>query len=119
LDDRSGTSAVEFALVVPVFLVMLLGIIEFGRVVWTQSALQHAVEAAARCAVVTPSQCGTTSQVQNYAAGEVFGLSVPASAFSLASPSCGTQVSVSVSFSFVASALFPYNITLSAKSCHP
>ena len=117
--ERQGNTAVEFAIVLPVFLLLVLGIIEFGRLLWTQSTLQHAVEAAARCATVNTSLCGTASQVQSFAAGEVFGQSVPASTFSLTTPSCGTQVSASLPFSFVVPKLFPYKITLTAQSCHP
>jgi Flp pilus assembly protein TadG len=118
--ERDGNTAVEFALLMPVFLLMFLGVIEFGRLLWTQVSLQHAVEAAARCAAVTPSQCDATTTL-SYAADEVFGQSVASSAFSVTSPSpsCGTQVKASLLFSFVVPALFPYNITLSAQSCYP
>jgi Flp pilus assembly protein TadG len=111
-----GNAAVEFALLMPVFLLMLLGVVEFGRVLWTQSALQNAVEAAARCAAVNTSLCGNASEVQSFASSQVFGQSVT---FSLSTPSCGTQVLATLSFSFIVPKLLPYNITLSAQSCYP
>jgi Flp pilus assembly protein TadG len=117
---RHGNTAVEFAFLLPVFLVMFLGIIEFSRLLWTQSTLQHAVEAAARYAAINDPTCSSPSQTQNYAAGEVFGQSVAASSFTLSCAACsGTQVAGQVSFVFVVSALFPYNITLNARSCYP
>ena len=41
--ELRGTAALEFAILMPVFLVMFLGIMEFGRLLWTQTTLQHAV----------------------------------------------------------------------------
>jgi Flp pilus assembly protein TadG len=117
---RHGNAAVEFALLMPAFLVMFLGIVEFGRVLWTQSTLQHAVEAAARYAAITDPTCSSASQTQNYAVGEVFGQSVAASSFTLSCTACaGTQVKGQVNFTFIVPAFFPYNITLNAQSCYP
>lgn len=50
----SGTVAVEFALLAPVLLLMIYGIIETGRGVWVQNAMQLAVEEAARYAMANP-----------------------------------------------------------------
>ena len=66
---QEGTTAIEFALVAPSLFLVLFGAIEFGRLMWTQSALHFAVEEAARCASVTPGLCGTASQIASYAAG--------------------------------------------------
>ena len=117
--ELRGTAALEFAILMPVFLVMFLGIMEFGRLLWTQTTLQHAVEAAARYAAINYPTCSSTTQTQSYAAGEVFGQSVPTSAFTLACGTCGTQVTAQVNFSFVVPALFPYTMTLNAQSCFP
>jgi Flp pilus assembly protein TadG len=117
--DRAGTSALEFALLAPAFLLLFLGIMEFGRVLWTQSALQHAVEAAARYAAINYPSCASVSQTKSYAAGEVFGQSIPSSTFSLSCNACGTQVSASLPFSFIVPGLIPYSVTLGAQSCHP
>ncbi len=49
--SASGTTAAEFAIVLPVFLLILMGLIEFGRLFWVQSSLRHAVEQTARLAM--------------------------------------------------------------------
>jgi Flp pilus assembly protein TadG len=115
----NGTTAVETAIVLPVFLLFLFAIIEAGLLFWTQSTLQFAVEAAARCAVVDKTQCGSTGAIQSYAASQVVGMTVSSSSFNVSQPSCGYQVSISYPFSFVVSGLFPGTITLNSKSCHP
>lgn len=119
LGARSGASAVETALLLPIFLLFLLGICEFGRMLWTQSALQYAVEAAARCATINKTICDTTTNAQTYAAAQVFGIVIPSTSFSVTTPSCGTKISISYAFSFIVPQLFPWNVILTAQSCHP
>jgi Flp pilus assembly protein TadG len=122
---EDGASAVEMAFVLPAFLALLLGIEEFGRALWTQSALQYAVEAAARCAAVNAANC--TPDVATFASNQVYGMSIPSSEFTYtASASCGitgytdgAQVTASHVFDPIVSDLVPLSVTLSAKSCHP
>jgi Flp pilus assembly protein TadG len=115
--DKSGAAAVEFAFVGLALIFLLFGIVECGQMLWTQNALQYAVEQAARCAVVNTTTCGTTSQIQTYAASKAYGLSLSSSVFSVATPSCGTQVSASLPY---ATGLpLKISVTLSAQSCRP
>jgi hypothetical protein len=55
-----GATAVETAIVLPAFLFLLFSIVEGGLLFRTQSTLQFAVEAAARCAAVN-RYCGGQS----------------------------------------------------------
>ena len=47
-----GQALVEFALVIPVFLALLLGMIDLGRAVWAADSLASAAREAARFAIV-------------------------------------------------------------------
>jgi Flp pilus assembly protein TadG len=124
-----GVTAIETAILLPVFLTFLLGIFEFGRVLWIQSALQFAAESASRCAVINASStCSSNSATQTYASGQVLGLSVPSGDFSVSSSgTCfaaggnggSKTVSASFPFSFILTQLFPYTITLTASSTRP
>lgn len=51
--SRNGAAAVEFALVMPVFLLMLFGIEELGRLFWTSHALHETAIATARLLIFT------------------------------------------------------------------
>ena len=51
--DQRGATALEFALLAPVFVLLIFGIIGIGMLFWTQVGLQHGVQMAARCASVT------------------------------------------------------------------
>lgn len=50
-DSTSGQSLAEFALVLPMLLLVFMGIFEFGRFYYTRLTLQHAVREATRYAV--------------------------------------------------------------------
>jgi Flp pilus assembly protein TadG len=47
-----GATAVEFAIILPVFVTLLFGIFEFSRMVFVSSSVQHAIDRAARLAVI-------------------------------------------------------------------
>ena len=53
LRSRSGASAAEFGLVLPLLIVLLLGIIDAGRFIWEYNRAEKATQAGARVAIVT------------------------------------------------------------------
>ena len=52
--DQKGQNLVEFALVLPLLLLLVIGIAEFGRAWMTQNILTGAAREAARLAAVAP-----------------------------------------------------------------
>ena len=46
--DRRGAAAMEFAMVAPPFLLLIMGVLDLGHIMWTKSMLQGAVEKAGR-----------------------------------------------------------------------
>jgi hypothetical protein len=50
--NNRGTSVVEFAIVLPLFLMLILGIIDFGRFFFVQHSLQFATREGTRLALV-------------------------------------------------------------------
>jgi Flp pilus assembly protein TadG len=84
----------------PVLLIFVLGIMDAGRLLWIYSTLYRAVEAAARCAAVNATACGTSTQIQNDAVQEAWGLKMSPASFSVSNPSCGVQVSSTYTFTF-------------------
>ena len=118
-----GAAAVEFAIVLPVLLLCVLGLMEFARVIWTQAALDYAVQAAARCAAVDTLTCPLSdpSRILGYAASKAPGLSFadPTATFAVSTQACGVKVTASLPFDFLVSNLLPYSQTLSAAACFP
>jgi Flp pilus assembly protein TadG len=55
IQNERGASAVEFAIAVPVLLVMIIGIIQLGILFMANAGLQQAVEEGARFATIFPN----------------------------------------------------------------
>jgi len=55
LQNERGASAVEFAIAVPVLLVLIIGIIQLGILFMANAGLQQAVEEGARYATIYPN----------------------------------------------------------------
>lgn len=70
---RAGAAAVEFALVVPIFLLLVFGIIEFGRAIMVQQILVNASREGARQAVLDGA---TSADVVNTVSDYLRGSSV-------------------------------------------
>lgn len=67
----SGQALVEFAAVIPVFLLMVFGIIDVGRVVYMNSVLSQAAREGARLGAVEASWVGSTDPSCGTAGGPV------------------------------------------------
>jgi Flp pilus assembly protein TadG len=115
---RNGSVAIEYGIILPVFLLLVIGLLDAGRLIWTQTTLDRAVEAAARCAAIDAVQCGTAAQVQDYAVGQAFGLTIDASAFTVAAKTCGVEVAVSYPFRLVIPWVARDALTLHATACY-
>jgi len=57
LRTRRGIGALEFALIAPALMLTVLGGLEYGRLAWTQEALEAAAVAGARCMGVLAADC--------------------------------------------------------------
>ena len=60
-DGRRGSSMVEFALVFLPMFILLCGVFELGRAMWTYHSVSAAVKKAARYTVVRGSSCNSES----------------------------------------------------------
>lgn len=116
--NHEGSVAVEAALVLPVLFGMSFAVIEVGRGMWMQNALQQAVEAAARCGAVS-ANCATTPQIQSYAAAQISGFKVSSSNFTVQSQACGLRVTGSVPFTSKVIGMNVISTNLTADSCRP
>ena len=115
--DSRGSVALEFALTAIVLSVFLFGIMEAGRAMWLQSALNYSVAEAARCASINTTLCGTTSQIQDYPSSQS-GAGFASSIFSRTTPGCGNQVTASYPLALTIPTL-SVSVTLTAQSCYP
>ena len=98
---RRGAAAVEFAIVAPVFFMMVIGIIEVGRAIMVQQVLINASRVGARQAVtLSATQASATAAARDYAAGVgISGITVSVSP-DPAAAATGTPVTVNASVNF-------------------
>jgi len=61
IDKQHGTAMVEFAILLPLLLLLVFGMTEFGRMLYTKSTLTHAAREGVRRAVVTPAAYANAS----------------------------------------------------------
>ncbi len=71
LRDRRGSTAVEFAMILPIMATMMIGAMEMGRYFLAFNSISSATEQLARYAMITPNVTTTqlTSQMQQYLSG--------------------------------------------------
>lgn len=113
LRDEKGVSAVEFALVGPVFLALLLGVIQCSLLVFTQASLHYAVQKGVRWAALQTCDHSAVS----YAVRHYFGPGATPE-FTCASMACGRVMTATVTYS-LSVVLYHKDIPLSATSCFP
>jgi Flp pilus assembly protein TadG len=104
---------VEFALVGPPFIMLLVGIIGASVVVFSAASMQFAVEGAARSYSVNASSAETA---QSYAQSLYSGVSSPT--FTASTPSCGHQVNATLSLVLNAG-MANWTVPLTATACFP
>lgn len=98
---RLGAAAVEFAIVAPLFFMLVFGCIEFGRALMVQQILTNTSRVGARQAITLNA---TESDVIDTATGYAVGASVTGTTVTVtpnpASAAAGDMVSVTVSVPF-------------------
>ena len=63
---EDGQAMVEFALILPIFLLILCGIIDFGWLFYNQLSLNNACREGARYAVVHTAEGGNTQAIEEH-----------------------------------------------------
>jgi Flp pilus assembly protein TadG len=118
----NATTAVEFAIILPAFVMLLLGIMYGSLVVYTAASMHYAVEGAARCYSAETSQyssatnCVSATTTQSYAQTLYLGPGSPT--FTASIPGCGHQVTATLNV-VLSSGMANWNIPLSSTACFP
>ena len=114
--DR-GTTAVEFAIIAPVVVMLLVGIMSLSLMLFSIGNMHFAVEDAARCASARPTVCSSPAAIVAYANTRYSGALI-SPVFTYTAAACGNQVSVSVTYTFDVG-MYRQSVPLSATSCFP
>jgi Flp pilus assembly protein TadG len=128
-NDRRGATSIEFAVGALVMAMMLFGIVEWGRLLWTRQIIMHVSDMTARCYSISSPQCSGTSTPASYAVSlaAADGLTISASNVTTGSaPTCTSQTggnlqyyAISITYNFVSpvTALLslPASVTVSSQ----
>jgi Flp pilus assembly protein TadG len=88
--NERGQSLVETALVLPILLLILMGIFDFGRAVFAFNAVSNAAREAARVAIVNQNTTGVVEEGK----GAAIGLPPDAVDVTFTLPDCGGAVRI-------------------------
>src|SRR5258705_3659509 len=95
--DQQGTTAVEFRIIAPVLIALIVRILALCVGLFLIGSLHYAVEESARCASIKTTICSDSATTIAYAQSHYFGPNLsPAFTYAAA---CGSSVSASVSYS--------------------
>ena len=117
LRNKEGTTAVEFAIVSPVFIAMLFGVIGLCITLFLIACLHFAVEDGARCASVKTTICVDAASTVNYTQSHYMGPNVSPT-FSYADAPCGKSVTGTISYSMNLG-FQTFAVPISATACYP
>jgi Flp pilus assembly protein TadG len=115
--DQQGTTAVEFAIIAPVFIALLIGTFALCIALFLIGSLHFAVEDGARCASVKTTICSDAATTVAYTKSRYLGPNVSPT-FTYAAAACGNSVSASVSYSMNVG-FKTFVIPISATACFP
>jgi Flp pilus assembly protein TadG len=116
--NRRATAAVEFAVVAPVFLLLVFGMIEYGRMVMVYQVLTNASREGARVAVLDGATTASVSaQVNTYlSSGTITGATVTVTPNPPSNAVYGDPVTVTVSIPFSQVSWLPSPMYLGGKT---
>lgn len=121
--DEQGLAAVEFAVLAPAFIMLLVGTMTMSILLFTSTSLHFATAEAARCASVRTTVCTDASSTVTYAAAHYYG-SARAAAFTCTgrvcggTAACGNRVVGTVTMTLDVG-LASYSTPLSSTACYP
>ena len=96
--SERGAVAVEFALLAPLLIMVLLGIMEFGRAYYAQTTLTNAAREGVRAMAINNSQ--TSARTAAKSAATQLSRALADSNITFSAPNCtvGSQVTVTISY---------------------
>ena len=115
--DRRGAAAVEFALVAPVFFLLVFGMIEYGRMVMVQQILTNASREGARKAVIDGMSSGDVeTAVETYLSDvSITGATVTVTTTAPVAPDYADSMTVNVEIPFDQVSWLPTPMFLGSK----
>lgn len=125
--DETGSMMTDFALVAPMFFMLLFGIIEGSRLLWTQQTLEEVAYSTARCMSVS-SNCDDDTARQEFASERAlnYGIGITSASITVESDvTCrgfpnSSRVAINHNFDSVMKGFIPgFQGQVVVESCYP
>ena len=116
-NDEHGTTLIEFAIVGPLFIGLVIGILYLCLALFLVGSLHYAVEEGARCASIRSTVCSDQTTTISYAKNHYYGPSSPNFTYNPAA-ACGNSVSASISY-VLQLGLTQVTVPIAATACYP
>jgi Flp pilus assembly protein TadG len=97
-DSERGAAAVEFAILLPLLLMLVLGSIEFGRAYNAQITLTNAARDGVRVMAIANDPAGAKTAAKNAAAS--VSTTIPTSDVTLSTNTCSTGAQVTLTIKY-------------------
>ena len=125
--DRRGATIVEFAIVAPVLILFIFGVMEGARALWIAQSLQETVSNSARCLVIGRSPCENIANTKTYAIARAAKSSLTVPAASVTAEKGVTcnglsgqgKVAIAMPFNSVLSSVMPNLTSINVSACMP
>ena len=119
--DQNGATAAEFALVLAPLILLTLGTINLGMMMYTVSTLHFAVESTARWASIVATTTGTaptSTAIQAHAVAVYKGPTLSVTFVRDGAAACGNTIRGTANYNFT-TGLTSSVVPLSASACYP
>ena len=116
--DYRGTSAIEFAIVAPIFFLLLFGLFYMCMCLSVIGSMHYAVEEGARCASVKTAVCTDNNTTIAYVKSHYYGPSAPPTFTYDPAAACGHSVNGSIDYVLDLGLKQP-PVPISATACFP
>ena len=97
-ESESGAAAIEFAILLPLLLMLVLGTIEFGRAYNAQITLTNAARDGVRVMAIANDPAGAKTAAKNAAAS--VSTTIPTSDVTLSTNACSTGAQVTLTIKY-------------------
>lgn len=109
----------EFALVLPPFLLIVIGGMHLSMLGFTAASLRFAAEDAARCGAIQTTRCTTTAITQTHAQSRFNNITGATATFAAASgQTCGYRVTGAVTYT-MQTGFSSLAVPLTSTACYP
>jgi Flp pilus assembly protein TadG len=116
--QRSGSAAVEFAMVAPAFICLIVGAMYVTMMISALASLHYAVEQGARCASVSSTVCSDAASTASFTRAHYQGPSLINPQFNYSTNGCGHTVTGTAMVTLDLG-VSRANVPVSASACFP